>query len=89
MEIFVLILLRSLSIWLSAVSFAMIARMLLTFFTNPEESKLYRIAYAISEPAIVPVRAVMAKMGVGQNSPLDIPFTVTYLIIFIIRLFLP
>jgi len=89
LETVLLILGRSVSIWLTAVSYAMIARMLLTLFVNPEESKVYRIAYAISEPAIVPVRAVMAKMDVGQNSPIDIPFTVTYFLIIIIRLFLP
>lgn len=80
---------RTISIWLGAVSYAMIARMLLPLFVNPDESRIYRISYAISEPAIIPVRSVMAKMDVGQNSPFDIPFTVTYFIILIIRIFLP
>ena len=89
METLFLILGKTLSIWLGAVSYAMIARMLLPLFVNPEESRIYRISYAISEPAIIPVRSVMAKMDVGQNSPFDIPFTVTYFIILIIRIFLP
>ena len=89
METLFLILGRTISIWLGAVSYAMIARMLLPLFVNPDESRIYRISYAISEPAIIPVRSVMAKMDVGQNSPFDIPFTVTYFIILIIRIFLP
>ena len=89
METVLLILAKTVSLWLSAVSFAMLVRMLLPLFVDPEDSKLYVLSFAISEPAIIPVRAVMAKMDVGQNSPLDIPFTVTYLLIIIIRLFLP
>lgn len=89
MEIVLLILARTASIWLSAVSFAMIIRMLLPIFADPEESKLYVLSYAVSEPAIRPVRAIMARMDIGQNSPFDIPFTVTYFLIFIIKIFLP
>ena len=80
---------RTLSVWLGAASYAMIARMLMPLFVNPEGSVVYKIAYAISEPVVLPVRYVMAKMGVGQNSPLDIPFTVSYFLIIIIRMFLP
>lgn len=89
METLFLIIGRTLSVWLGAVSYAMLARMLLPLFVNPEESRIYRVTYAISEPAILPVRAVMAKMDVGQNSLFDIPFTVTYFIILIVRMFLP
>lgn len=88
MEIALIILARSLSIWLSAVSWAMMARMILSLFVA-EDNILFRISFAISEPAVIPVRAVMAKLGIGQNSPFDLSFTVTYLIILIVRLFLP
>ncbi len=89
METVLLIIAKTASVWLSAVSFAMIARMLLPFFINTEESKLFAIAYIISEPAVIPVRAVMKKMDVAQNSPFDISFTVTYFLILIIKIFLP
>jgi len=88
LEIALIILARSLSIWLSAVSWAMMARMILSLFVA-EDNILFRISFAISEPAVIPVRAVMAKLGIGQNSPFDLSFTVTYLIILIVRLFLP
>ena len=88
MEIALIILARSLSIWLSAVSWAMMARMILSLFVA-EDNILFRISFAISEPAVIPVRAVMAKLGIGQNTPFDLSFTVTYLIILIVRLFLP
>ena len=89
MEIMLLIIGRTLSIWLGVASYAMIARMLLPLFVNPEGSVVYKISYAISEPVVLPVRFVMAKMGWGQNSPLDIPFTVSYFLIIVIRMFLP
>lgn len=89
LEIIFLIIAKTLSVWLTAVSYAMLARMLLPLFVDAQSSRLYTAAYFISEPAVIPVRAVMKKMDVGQSSPLDIPFTVTYFIILIIKLFLP
>ena len=89
METVLLILARTASVWLSAVSFAMIARMLLPLFINTEGSRLFALAYIVSEPAVIPVRAAMKKMDIGQNSPFDISFTVTYFLILIIKVFLP
>ncbi len=89
MEIVLLIIAKTVSFWLSAVSFAMLVRMLLPLIVDPEQSKLYLLSYAVSEPAIIPVRAVMAKLDIAQDSPLDIPFTVTYFLIILIRIFLP
>lgn len=89
MNVVLLIIAKTVSFWLSAVSLAMLVRMLLPLFVNPEESKLYLLSYAVSEPAVIPVRAIMSKLDIAQDSPLDIPFTVTYFLIIIIRIFLP
>ncbi len=89
MQIILLIVARTASVWLSAVSFAMIARMLLPFFIDTENSRAFALAYVISEPAVVPVRKLMAKMNIGQDSPLDLSFTATYILILVIKVFLP
>ena len=76
-------------ILLELVSIAMIVRMLLPFFTNPEDSKLYLFATMISEPFVAPVRALMVKFNIGQNSPIDWSFFTAYLLLSLLQLFLP
>ena len=43
----------------------------------------------ITEPFIMPVRAIFNHFGIGTNFPLDIPFFVTYLILSFISVLLP
>ena len=74
---------------LGAVSLAMIVRMLLPFFTDAENSKIYQFCFFISEPFIIPFRYILVKLNVGQDSPLDISFTLAYLVLALVRLFLP
>ena len=80
---------RTIGLILQLVSFSMLLRMILPFIFNPEESRLYALAYCISEPFIAPVRFVMVKMNVGQNSPIDWSFFVTYILIWVIEGLLP
>ncbi len=77
------------SLTLDVVSFGMIARMLLPFFVDPEESRVYAISCYLTEPFIAPVRAIMVRLNIGQDSPIDWAFSVTYLIIFLLGMFLP
>ena len=77
------------SLTLDVVSFGMIARMLLPFFVDPEESRVYAISCYLTEPFIAPVRAIMVRLNIGQDSPIDWAFSVTYLIIFLLGMFRP
>ena len=43
----------------------------------------------ITEPFVMPVRAVMVHFNIGQDSPIDLAFTLTYIILTIVQLFLP
>ena len=76
-------------IMLSAVSFAMIFRMLMPLFTNVEDSRLYMFCCFISEPFVIPVRYFMARFNIGQNSPIDWAFCFSYLIISVLQTMLP
>ena len=83
------ILAKTVSVILGAVSIAMFIRMLLPFFVNPMESRAYAIAFFVTEPFITPVRAVMINMNIGQDSPIDWAFSITYIIIWLLRNILP
>ena len=80
---------RVISILLDAISLAMIIRMLLPLFKNPEESRLYLFVAYVTEPFIVPVRFLLDKFNILQNSPIDWSFTITYFLLFIVGNLLP
>ena len=88
-ETILFIIAKCVQIWLDAVALAMIIRMLLPIFFNAEESIVYKLAFCISEPFILPVRWIMFKLNVLQNSPIDWSFTVAYLILILLRYMLP
>lgn len=89
MEAMLYILARTVQLILSLVTGAMIVRMFLPLFVNPEESRLYVLLCYVTEPFITPVRVVMYKCNWGQDSPFDFAFTITYLLLVALRFFLP
>lgn len=89
MELLFYLLAKSVSIALEVVSFAMLIRMILSIFTDPTESKLYMIACYVTEPFIIPVRALMVQFNIGQDTPIDMAFFFTSIIIWLLRSFLP
>lgn len=80
---------RTINLLLSAVSFAMLLRMLLSFFMMEEDSRLLNFLTMITEPFITPVRAILVRFNIGQDSPIDWSFSLTYLLIAIAQMFLP
>ena len=89
MEAIFFIIAKSISITLGVVSFAMLARVILQFFVDPMESRVFALACLITEPFIVPVRAFMVRFNIGQDSPIDWAFSITYILIWMLRSFLP
>lgn len=77
------------SVMLEIVSLAMIVRMLLPIFTNPDDSKLYSLTVLLSEPVVAPIRALLVKYNIGQDSPFDWAFFTAYLLIWILQMILP
>lgn len=89
METAFYIMAKTVQICIGLASFSMMARMLLPIFVNPMESRLYAVSCYLSEPFVLPVRFVMAKLNVGQNTPIDVAFIVAYLIVWVLELILP
>ena len=73
---------------LSALQFAMLARAILSWFPDIG-GKLVDVLYAITEPLIYPIRRLFERMGWFQGSPIDISFSVTFLLITIVMYMLP
>lgn len=88
MEYVFYIVAKVVSIGISALSLAMFLRVILQFFVA-EDNKFIIFCYAVTEPFIIPIRVIMEKLNVGQNSPIDIPFFVAYIFITILQMLLP
>lgn len=80
---------KCISLLLSLVSFCMLVRMILSFFPSFAESRIAVFVTLVTEPFIIPVRTLMYRFGIGQDSPIDWAFSLTYILIYIVQLFLP
>ena len=89
METFLYIFAKTVSVIIGLVQFAMLARVLLPFFVNPEESKLYMLAAMITEPFVAPIRFLFIKLNIVQDSPIDWAFFATYMALTLLEVFLP
>lgn len=58
---------------------AMFVRAISSFF--PLGDMIESFAYSVSEPIIVPARVFLDKFEFVKNSPFDIPFFVTFLLL--------
>ena len=77
------------SLMLTVTSYAMALRMILPLFLDPQESRIYMFTCFLSEPVVAPVRAALSMFGYDDSMPIDIALPTTYLLIFLIQLFLP
>lgn len=75
---------------LEAVSLAMLVRMLLPLFMGMDEEGPLDVFLAfVTEPFIVPVRYLLVKFNLLQDTPIDWAFMIAYVIIGVLGAALP
>ena len=74
-------------VFLSVVETAMFIRAILSWFMI-DGGKIMGFLYAITEPFIAPIRALLVKMNWLQGTPIDFSFMITFLLLSIVSLFL-
>lgn len=89
METVFYILAKSVRIALDLISISMMVRAFMPLLVDVEENGLYMMTLVITEPIVAPVRYIMGRFGIGTNTPIDMGFLATYLILIVIDLFLP
>jgi hypothetical protein len=85
---------KVISIFLSAVYFAMLVRVILQLVSmltsfNAEGNKFYIFCFAITEIFVTPIRYLCERFNLFTNTPIDAPFFIAYLLISILQSFLP
>ena len=66
------------------LNIAMLARAILSWIPDAEDWAVARFVAVLTEPLVIPVRALFNKMGWFQDMPVDISFFVTYILLSII-----
>ena len=76
------ILVKFVIIFLDVILFAMLIRALLSWFTMGEgQSPLGHFLFVVTEPFILPIRLLCAKLGWFQGLPMDMSFLITTLLL--------
>ncbi len=73
---------------ISVLEIAMLVRAILSWFDQTGESGVSVFLYTITEPVIFPVRKLCERMHWFEGVPIDIPFTLTWLILMVIQVLL-
>ncbi len=90
MEIVFAVLAKTVSVFIDFIALAMLIRALLSFFVqDPESNPVFMFVGVVTEIVVTPVRFVMFKLNIGQDSPIDWAFFVTYILISILGSMLP
>ena len=72
---------------LSAIQLAMLVRAILSWFPI-DSNRFIDFLYGITEPFIVPIRALFQRLNWFQSLPIDVSFMVAYLLLSIISMLL-
>jgi uncharacterized protein YggT (Ycf19 family) len=75
-------------VFLEVLGFAFFLRAILSWFDPMGEWRLSGFLYALTEPITVPIRALCERMNWFQGIPMDIPFTLTWLLLMLLQVLL-
>ena len=83
------VLCKVVEIILSVTTTCMLLRAILPIFIDVEGRSFFAVIVVITEFFILPVRGILYQLNIGQDSMLDVPFFVTYLLLVVAQSFLP
>lgn len=77
---------KSVDILITVLQVAMFLRAILSWFDPMQEGKLSVFLMMVTEPVILPIRALCEKMHWFEGLPLDIPFLLTWILLSFLQL---
>ncbi len=82
------VLVQCLLMFLTVVDVAMLARMIVNLLFFGEPTRIGSFLYVITEPVILPIRALCRRFGWFQGTPMDMPFFLTSVFIMFVTMLL-
>ena len=73
---------------IGVVQFLMFARAIISWLPIDEDNPIVNFLYAVTEPVILPVRAVIERFGWFEGMPIDMSFFITFLLLSILEMML-
>lgn len=81
------VLINFIVMFIEIITLAMAIRAIISWFFDAD-GKFIRFLYVLTEPAIMPIRKLFYKMNWFQETPMDIAYMTTYLVLALIQLLL-
>lgn len=81
MEYVTYVLVQIVHVLLQILNVAMLVRAVLSWFPLGDDNFIDALVYGITEPFIMPLRALFDKFGWFEGSPIDVPFFFAYMLI--------
>ena len=85
MELFYYLVASTVGLAVDALLLCMFVRAIFSFL--PLDGALIGFFMIITEPAVIPVRKICEKFGLGEGLPIDIPFFITTVILVMVSAF--
>lgn len=71
-----------------AIEFLMFARAIISWLPMDEDNPIVSFLYSVTEPVIMPVRALLDKFGWFNGMPFDMAFMITFILLSILEMML-
>ncbi|MBE6702561.1 MAG: hypothetical protein E7585_04005 [Ruminococcaceae bacterium] len=81
MELFATILIHTVEALLFIIETCMLVRAILSFLPVQEDNSFLLFTVMVTEPIVMPVRALFDRFGWFQDIPIDIPFLIGYILL--------
>lgn len=82
----VYVVMRCAVLFVDVISIAMLVRAVLSWLFVDGQSKLGAFLYVVTEPIILPIRALCERFGWFRGTPLDMPFFITAILLTVLSL---
>ena len=73
---------------ITAIQFLMFARAILSWLPIDDDNPIVSFLYGVTEPVIMPVRAVLDRLGLFEGMPIDMSFFITFILLSVLEMFL-
>ena len=73
---------------ITAIQFLMFGRAILSWLPMDEENPIENFLYAVTEPVIMPVRAVIERFGWFEGMSIDMSFFITFMLLSVLEMIL-
>ena len=81
MELFLTLVVGTASALVTVIELCFLVRAVLSWLPIGDDNPILKFVFMVTEPIIIPIRALFEKLGWFQNMPIDISFLVAYLLL--------